>query len=817
MKKKILLILFMFMLVKNVNAEEIKVGTYKISSASNENLILVENNNNIELGDEDSQGNKLWDIYSNSGYFLIRSHDNNENTIEINEKKLVAGTNIQMNPIRRDNFQKWKLNYDGKGSYYITSYLGNYNFDIMYGILKSGTNIQLYQNNGTNAQKWKFIRIDDEDNNELADGNYVIKGANNSSNVLDLYGANTKNNSNIWMYSNNNSWAQVWSLNYSDGFYKISSILDTNKVVDIYAGNFNNYSNIQLFQSNGTNAQKFKIYKNNDNTYSIRTYDGLWTLDIYGAQTTSGTNLHLYQPNGTLAQKFYFEKVNLSDIESGYYNIETVMDTNKVIGVNNKALSNGKNVELREKTDFNYTKWYIKKLERDIYTIYNADSKKMVLDVSGNATGNGANIQIYESNGTNAQKWIIRKNDDGTYKFIGKQSNKLMELKWGASSVGTNVQIYESNDTNAQKFRLVPTSVSAYTKEYEDGDYIINNINGKALDIVGAGKANGTNVQLFSPNETKAQIWRLKYNGDGEYIISSLINPKLVLTATSDNVVSSKNTNSDSQKWFFEKNGNTTLILNKSSGKYLDINGSNVVLSANSSNNSKFSLSAFNKKLVYKGIDISNHQGNINWANVASSTVDFVVIRAGYAEEKIINGVDKYEDISYIKNVEACEKYNIPYSLYFYSYANNVTGDDSAQQEADHMLKLFKKITNKGYYPTLNTAVYFDQEDPTLPTNKNTLTDIINRFCNTMNNNGHKCGLYASQNWLDNKINVLNVANKHSIWVAQWPGYNDFNRAISSKSSYTKTSHDLWQFSSDGSIPGISGRVDLDIGYNIFK
>ncbi len=816
MKKKIFLLFILFIYVGSVKADEIKLGTYKIVSASNENLFLVENNRNIELGNEQSDGTKLWDIYSCGNYYYIKNHDDNTRAIELAGAGRTNGTNIQTYTVNNTAAQKWKFVYTGSQSYYITNVLGNYNIDISYGQIKYGTNIQMYQNNSTAAQKWIFKKVDDEQQ-ELPDGNYIIKGKNNINNVIDLKNASTANSTNIWMYTNNNSWAQIWQIRYNDGFYKISSIFNSSKVVDVYSGKFKNCSNIHLFQSNDTNAQKFKITKNTDGTYSIRSFDGLWALDIYSGYTKSGTNLHLFQPNDTNAQKFIFEKVNLSDIESGYYNIESILGDNLVVGVNNKALANAKNVDLREKTDFNYTKWYIKKIERDIYTISNADNKKLVLDVNGNAIANGTNVQLYTSNNTTAQKWIIRKNEDDTYKFLGLHSGRVLDVKGGSSIVGTNIQIYDSNGSNAQKFKITQTDVSEYTREYDDGQYSIKHSNGKMLDISGACKANDTRVVLFQSNETKAQIWQIKYNGDGEYIIRSVINPKLVLTAKDNNIVSSRNVNNDYQKWFFDKQGDETYILNKATGKYLSSSGSSIILSTVPGD--KFSLVPYKKVIQYKGIDISEHNGNINFANVASS-VDFVVIRAGFAEEKIVNGVDRYQDSKFIKNVEECEKYNIPYALYLYSYANYVTGNyDSASLEAEHMKNLIKKITSKGYYPTLQPTIYFDQEDSSISNlGSKTLTASINEFCRIMNNNGQTCGVYANQNWLDNRVDINNiVAKNHKVWVAQWPGYNTYAAALSSKSSYTKTPHNIWQFTSNGSISGISGRVDLDIGYDIFK
>ena len=831
MKKKLLLFFLCFMLNINiVYAEDIKLGTYKIIYSKDETKFLVENKGNIELGDENSSGEKEWDIYSNDTYIYIKSHKNNKISLDVANGDIKNKTNIQTYSVNNTAAQKWKLNYAGNSYYYITTLKDNYNIDVNGGSTQLGANIQIYESNNTAAQKWKFQKIDDS-TKSIDDGIYIIKAQNNNNNVIDLSGGNTKNGSNIQVYSNNYTWAQLWNIEYIDGYYKISTYLKDDKVMDIANAVYKEFTNIQLYESNNTNAQKFIINKNNDATYSIYSHDGIWVLDINGGSPKSGANIQLYQPNGTNAQKFLFEKVEMSDIETGYYNIESTIDENKVIGTNNKALSNEKNVDLREKTEKNYTKWYIKKIDRDIYTIANSDNTKMVLDVKGNGKGNCTNIQLYESNNTEAQKWIIRKNTDNTYKFIGLGSYKVIDVNGANNTIGTNIQIYEDNNTNAQKFKIIPTEISEYTKEYEDDKYIINSLDdNKVIDISGASKNNGTNVQIYPINKTKAQIWKLNYDGDGEYIISSLINTKIVLTASNENVVSSKNINDDSQKWFFDKKDNNTLIINKATGKYLFIDNNNIALVDNVGKASKFFLTKYTDTITYRGIDVSKHNGNINWQVVANH-IDFAIIRAGFADETFLSdGTDRYEDINFVKNVEECEKNNIPYALYFYSYANKINNADrpsyntmngeSAESEASHMLNLLKKITSKGYYPTMNTAIYYDQEDDSIISktqDKNILTGMINRFCSIMNNNNHKCGVYASKNWFIERLNSSQIADKHSIWVAQWLGNNSYNEAINTKTTYTITPYKLWQFSSEGRIDGISTIVDLDFGYNIFE
>ena len=71
---------------------------------------------------------------------------------------------------------------------------------------------------------------------------------------------------------------------------------------------------------------------------------------------------------------------------------------------------------------------------------------------------------------------------------------------------------------------------------------------------------------------------------------------------------------------------------------------------------------------VAKGLDVSHHQGKIDWEKVSKSDVDFVIIRCGYG-----NNIASQDDKYFAQNVAGCEKYNIPYGIYIYSYALNVS------------------------------------------------------------------------------------------------------------------------------------------------
>ena len=190
---------------------------------------------------------------------------------------------------------------------------------------------------------------------------------------------------------------------------------------------------------------------------------------------------------------------------------------------------------------------------------------------------------------------------------------------------------------------------------------------------------------------------------------------------------------------------------------------------------------------INKGIDVSKYQGKIDWNQVKSSDVDFVIIRCGYGSNYTYQDDDYWE-----YNVSECERLGIPYGVYLYSYANNAT---KARSEAQHVLRLLEG--HKPSYP-----VYYDLEDDIVSASgKNNIINFANIFCSTIESYGYKAGIYANLNWWNNKLNDDSL-EKYEKWVAQW----------NSKCTYDGDFR-LWQCTSNGMVPGINGRVDINFEF----
>jgi GH25 family lysozyme M1 (1,4-beta-N-acetylmuramidase) len=209
--------------------------------------------------------------------------------------------------------------------------------------------------------------------------------------------------------------------------------------------------------------------------------------------------------------------------------------------------------------------------------------------------------------------------------------------------------------------------------------------------------------------------------------------------------------------------------------------------------NSKGQFVNGNKKVIagatMKGIDVSKWNGDINWKKVAKSDVDYAIIRCGYGDN-ITSQDDAYWEI----NVAGCEKYNIPYGVYIYSYATTVK---QAKSEAAHVLRLIK-----GH--TLNFPIYYDMEDAIqakLTSAKR--TKIANAFLNAIKAEGYECGIYANLNWWNNYLPASLAEQTTWKWVAQ---YNNVG------CTYTGE-YQMWQCTSQGKVSGIQGDVDINFWF----
>lgn len=191
-----------------------------------------------------------------------------------------------------------------------------------------------------------------------------------------------------------------------------------------------------------------------------------------------------------------------------------------------------------------------------------------------------------------------------------------------------------------------------------------------------------------------------------------------------------------------------------------------------------------------KGIDVSKYQGIVDWNKVKAAGIYFVMIRCSYG--KLENQIDS----CFKTNIQGAQAAGLKVGVYHYSYAQSVA---EAVQEAQVCLNAIK-----GY--KLDYPVAFDIEDDTMThLSRTTLTEIAKAFLQTVTNAGYKAVLYANPNWIQNYLYLSQLTN-WDLWLAQY--------ATSPTTAYKYT---MWQYSQSGTINGIQGNVDLDIGYKDYS
>ena len=185
-----------------------------------------------------------------------------------------------------------------------------------------------------------------------------------------------------------------------------------------------------------------------------------------------------------------------------------------------------------------------------------------------------------------------------------------------------------------------------------------------------------------------------------------------------------------------------------------------------------------------KLIDVSTWNGNIDWNKVYKSRVKYAMIRSSFGIENP-NQVDN----KFVRNITNAQRAGVKCGIYHYSYAKSAT---EAKKEADFCLKTIKNYK-------IDLPVAFDIEDSSQThLGKDTLTSIVIAFCDRIKSAGYRPMLYCNPNWLCNYLHKDKLINKYDIWLANWgvsaPSYNCA----------------IWQYSENGSVPGISGSVDMN-------
>ena len=193
------------------------------------------------------------------------------------------------------------------------------------------------------------------------------------------------------------------------------------------------------------------------------------------------------------------------------------------------------------------------------------------------------------------------------------------------------------------------------------------------------------------------------------------------------------------------------------------------------------------------GIDVSKWNGEIDWDKVREAGVEFVIIRAGYRGS--VTGslvVDPYFE----KNIQGASRAGLDTGVYFFTQAVN---EIEAVEEASMVIELLKKYDVQ--YPVFIDTEGAGGNGRADGLDVATRTAVCQAFCNTMESEGYRAGVYASRNWYYNQLNVDGLQNFY-IWLAEYR----------SEPLYQGRYH-MWQYTSKGQVDGIEGNVDMNVSY----
>lgn len=195
------------------------------------------------------------------------------------------------------------------------------------------------------------------------------------------------------------------------------------------------------------------------------------------------------------------------------------------------------------------------------------------------------------------------------------------------------------------------------------------------------------------------------------------------------------------------------------------------------------------------GIDISYHQGEIDWKKVAADGIDFAMIRGAgryYGSGKV------FEDTQFRRNLQGAMDAGLDVGVYFFSQATTV---QEAREEAQFLLQLLEKFS------AFDGPVVFDWENIDYDTartdgvDSNTITAAANAFCQEVEQAGYQPMIYFNRYIAYLHYNLEDVA-QYPFWIAEYGSSPNF-----------RYDFQIWQYTDSGTVDGIQGPVDMNIGF----
>lgn len=198
------------------------------------------------------------------------------------------------------------------------------------------------------------------------------------------------------------------------------------------------------------------------------------------------------------------------------------------------------------------------------------------------------------------------------------------------------------------------------------------------------------------------------------------------------------------------------------------------------------------------GIDVSHHNGKIDWKKVAESGKKFAIMKAQY--EANSHNIDECFEYNYTE----AGKYGLARGVYVYIARHSV-----ADPVRDATM-LLEKLKGR----RLEYGIWLDLEDKNIKAlGKDYFTRLVHIYDNLFKAAGYYVGIYCNKDWFNNVLDGYSLSQDYDFWIARYPS-NDVG-AYNPNSSLNPIKYSVaWQYSSKGRVPGIKGNVDLNVDFD---
>jgi lipoprotein-anchoring transpeptidase ErfK/SrfK len=559
----------------------------KGSTASEANVLISQSNNGQS---------QFFDVsYDDEGFYTIKNAKSGM-VLDIVGAQAKQGANvIQFALHGRDN-QKWIIteSRDARGNsvYMIASALAeNIMLDVNAGADKDLANVQVWPKNNNLSQKFYFIPLDPGivPTKTVDDGIYTLTSALSDKFALDITGGGTANGLQLQLWSYHGGIAQLFEIKrQNDGFYAIRPY-GSGKLLDVYGNQVVATTPVLQWSSTGGDNQRWAIIDNGDGTFGFIAKNSGLALDVEGARASSGARLLMYYHHNNANQRFKLKPATTEPLREGVFTLIPFSDMSQALDIEGSSLLSGAKALAYKSHNGMNQKFQVIRTGVGTYAFSSLVSGMYLTDADGTV----CQAEGSDGNPTTAQQWAANWTVGGV-RFVNVSTGQAMAVGSDKRAINTATPSGASN----QAFRFEEVS------PVNPGYYTIKSASGFALDLSGGNVARGTNVQLYTPNTSAAQIWKLELGSDGYYTISSAQSGKCIDisgggTTEGTNVLVWDKNGAAWQKWKPVPSGDGWFYLQSANGTWLsvsgagDYNGANVFVSTtNTKSAQKFRFTA---------------------------------------------------------------------------------------------------------------------------------------------------------------------------------------------------------------------------------